>query len=209
MKMARGYKHNEMKDMEKALRDVTEIVQNEDRKEVLDVLCLYRNPENGKVCYKLNDRPYGFQDAEHNLCKLYAVVIKTLPSRCHSQKVWASSPHTHPLPSSETIPLPWDDDIVRPIVSAGVDSFHTVTKNELVVLPRVCRYREELEAMDREKEETAAVAEKSNSDKDGEAMVALSDLTVVELKDKLREAGLSVSGRKAELIERLSEGNER
>ena len=32
----------------------------------------------------------------------------------------------------------------------------------------------------------------------------LSMLTVVQLKDKLRTAGLPVSGRKAELIERLS-----
>ena len=32
---------------------------------------------------------------------------------------------------------------------------------------------------------------------------ALSTLTVPELKEKLREAGLPVSGRKSELIERL------
>ena len=32
----------------------------------------------------------------------------------------------------------------------------------------------------------------------------MSSFTVVELKDKLRAAGLKVSGRKAELIERLS-----
>jgi hypothetical protein len=34
----------------------------------------------------------------------------------------------------------------------------------------------------------------------------LAKLTVAELKEKLREAGLKVSGRKAELIERLSAG---
>jgi len=34
--------------------------------------------------------------------------------------------------------------------------------------------------------------------------VDLSEFTVVELKAKLREAGLPVSGKKAELIERLS-----
>ena len=34
----------------------------------------------------------------------------------------------------------------------------------------------------------------------------LAKLTVAELKEKLREAGLKVSGRKAELIERLREG---
>ena len=33
--------------------------------------------------------------------------------------------------------------------------------------------------------------------------VPLSKLTVVQLKEKLREAGMPVSGRKAELIERL------
>ena len=39
-------------------------------------------------------------------------------------------------------------------------------------------------------------------------MSELSDLTVAELKDLLRDAGLPVSGKKADLITRLEEAEE-
>ena len=49
--------------------------------------------------------------------------------------------------------------------------------------------------------ETPAGAPASEYDK-----AFLNSLTVVQLKEKLREAGLKVGGRKAELIERLAAG---
>jgi hypothetical protein len=56
-------------------------------------------------------------------------------------------------------------------------------------------------------EEEDAVISGSISEASGEE-ADLTDLTVIQLKEKLKEAGLPVSGKKSELIERLVEAGQ-
>jgi len=60
---------------------------------------------------------------------------------------------------------------------------------------------EMMESDPNDNSEMVAVNEERNSD--GEEAISLDGLTVAELKERLRAKGLPVSGRKAELIERL------
>ena len=53
-------------------------------------------------------------------------------------------------------------------------------------------------------EDAARQKAESKADSSGSSSIDYSEMTVTELKDLLRERGLKVSGKKSELIERLS-----
>lgn len=66
-----------------------------------------------------------------------------------------------------------------------------------------------IDSMDEVKEKVAEAKEHLEDIEDvAEKHVDLDSLTVAELKAKLKEAGLSVSGKKAELIQRLKDSEE-
>ena len=76
----------------------------------------------GTVCVALNGRPFGLQDVEHFLCKLYIGITKTFSSRSSSKSPDTSKSGLHPIDFGD-YDCAWDDSNVCIILRDAVDTF--------------------------------------------------------------------------------------
>jgi hypothetical protein len=175
-------------------------VETDEYAQVSEVGCMELDEEaitfiNAKIAerhaFKI-ERDYGAaDDIRDNLNEKYGVVLddRTREWRCllTADDVPPDAPESIEVPVSQGSDDDWNeelDSILNNEVSAEDENLSEEEESE------------EEESVEEESEEEDSEEESLNAD-------SLSSLTVVELKDKLREAGLPVSGKKSELVDRL------
>lgn len=126
-------------------------------------------------------------DIRDNLNEKYGVVLddRTREWRCllTADDVPPDAPESIEVPVSQESDDDWNEEL------------DSILNNEVSA--------EDESLSEEESEEEESVEEESEEEEESLNADSLSSLTVVELKGKLREAGLPVSGKKSELVDRL------